>query len=67
MKKYDKTILLEKWKKAYDLLVANESDLEKTKLMCLVLEKLEDQLREIGVTDKDWATQRGVDIFTNKS
>ena len=67
MKTYDKTILLEKWQKAYDLLVENEADLEKTKLMCLVLEKIEDQLRDIGVTEKDWATQRGVDIFTDKS
>jgi hypothetical protein len=79
MKTYDKGILLEKWSKAYQLLIEQEHnpddlklnragnpyDHDKFLLMCLVLEKLEDQLRELGVTEKDYAKQRGVEVFTS--
>lgn len=65
MKKYDKTVLLEKWSKGYKLLVENQDDPEKFKMMCLVMEKIEDQLRDIGITDKDWAATRGVETFTS--
>ena len=67
MKTYNKTVLLEKWGKLYKLLDEYEKDKEKFSLICKALEQVEDDLNSIGVTEKDYLTQRGVDIFTDKS